>query len=485
MKIPMKFLVLAVLFAGCSKGGGGGGGGGAVAPQGTVNSKISGAASKALTGQAALFNASRNQGNNPSANATLIEAALLNAELASKPKVSESKAAAKAKANSVSKVINSSACKIDPGAMDAPRGKLEGAAEQFKPFHMTVSGEGCPVAIHMKVTMDGVGGADPCQPKGDVKICKFASTMTMTYQVRDEKLANELEVRSGHVKMKFDIEEIVPGDNDGRSGPTKIEFGGGGTGSVDIRAVDLQGKVYLISGSHDENMKVVQSPSNDGPIPTQEIHGILKEEFKYVDEAAGVSSIISANVTINNNNVVGKFLVDGVSVTEEAYRSEVEKFANVMMESGPSQNQGNGGNQPQDGSDEDPDSPNPPAPPNPPVPPSQPNDRKWICVIEDYSNQNVFAGYGPVEFVARSKATQACNDTQPNRCSSFENCEEQSANPNAWFCRTSNDQTGQRFDGSGASQTEASYLARKACFKGSGSATWYCNKVYDSDCVRL
>src|SRR5688572_27353746 len=109
------------------------------------------------------------------------------------------------------------------------------------------------------------------------------------------------------------------------------------------------------------------------------------------------------------------------------------------------------------------------------------NDRKWVCVSEDFSTKNVFAGYGAVEFAAKSKAKQACQAKLTGTCSSSITCDELEVNSTAWFCETKNYITGGIFNGVGASKVEAAFNARKECYIGSGSSSSNCASLGASD----
>jgi len=133
--------------------------------------------------------------------------------------------------------------------------------------------------------------------------------------------------------------------------------------------------------------------------------------------------------------------------------------------------------------------PNPfPTPPTNPTPfPEQPPtaERKWVCTVKDYAKKNIYIGYGPVEFVAGSKAKQACQQAGSKECYSTSDCEEQETNPQAWFCEAKNYSNGKIFSGTGASKTEAGFFAQKSCFSSSRDSLSSCPMSISSfDCVR-
>jgi hypothetical protein len=335
-----------------------------------------------------------------------------------------------------------------------------------------------------------------------VMACKFNAAMKMSYRILDEKLASQLEVTSGHMNMNFEVDQTMPAGQGGQADMNMVMKGKGG---FDLKAVDLDGQPHLISGTQDINMKMIMPVPSQGQQSVPQLFGGMKEELRYLHQASGVESFLRATLTMNGNNANENYSVDGVSVTAEAYVSERDKFANSMMAFGKQESANGSSDTQQPTHPQPPTNPIPqptsqpfPQPPTQPVPqpPTQPNpptnpqplppstDRKWVCVVENYSNKDVFVGYGSVEFVARSKAKQACQNTAGNSCSSLEECEQQDPNPNAWYCQTKNYATNRIFDGTGGSKTEAGYNARKACFLASGNSSSGCQTVYGSDCTR-
>lgn len=477
MKNQISNLIIAALLVGCSSGGSDDKN---AQPQDKVNSKITGHASGALSGQAGVFEASQSRSQkNSNLTRVMNHKFLFAAQLQSPNSNSESQTATQEKAQRLNQSISSSACQVDlmPGA--APSGPVGGAAAEFKPMKLKISGLGCPVEINFETTMIGVGG-NPCQKTQGVLSCQFRINAKMSYRVLDDKLSQELETSSGHFNMSFDIDQTLP---DGSAAQASMNMIMKGKSSIDIKAVDLQEKVHMISGSSDANITMLMPTGpGPGPQPMPQMSGSMKEELNYLQEASGISSALSASITFSGSSPDEKYFVDGVSVTATAYANERDKFANSMMAFGTQdgdQNNSPGNSQPLP----NPNNPNPFPNPNPgpgPIPNPEPSDRRWACIVDSYSPVQVFIGYGSVEFVARSKAKQACQATGVS-CSSNIFCEEQAANPKAWYCETKSYSHNLTFGGEGASKIEASYFARRACY-GSTNAT--CSSISDSSCAQ-
>lgn len=264
--------------------------------------------------------------------------------------------------------------------------------------------------------------------------------------------------------------------------------------AFDLRAVDLDGHAHLISGNQNLKMQTMIAIAKDGQASAPQILGGIKEDLQYLQEPSGTSSKLMATVTFNGTGGDGKFFVDGLEVTEKAFKAERDKFANSMMsltkeqDDEPTEQQEPSASQSQPGPSAPSPSPAPvplPGPAPRPFPQPQPSTpAKWACMTEDYSTKNVFIGYGSVDFVAQSKAKQACQALLNAKCSSVTNCEEQEIDLQAWYCEGKNDSTNHFFSGTGASKLEAGFNARKACFSESGSAATSCRTIYDSSCTR-
>jgi hypothetical protein len=493
MNTKLSIAVLGALIAACSNGGSGNSG-----PNGNVNSKVSEKAAHTLASQTAMFEMGRSKTGNDSN--------WMADDLVSSVQSTGSKSEVQQKVNLLNQSVHTTACKVEFAPTGGTVSTQSNQGLQFSPGKMKISGASCPIEVSLDITLLGASGASPCQESQAGMSCKFNAAMKMSYRVLDQKLAAELGLTSGHANMNFEIEQALPIGPSGSTGPSQFDFGMKNKAAFDLKAVDLEGQPYLLSGHQDINFKMVMPAPGPGQTSVPQLFGGAKEDLKY--ETAGVSSSLLATATINGSSPDEKYYVDGALVTLKAYVLERQKFENSMMSMGPREQQENPSQtsqpapmpvpgqatpgpvpQPPVPAPQPPvPAPQPPAPiPQPPAPAPQPpaGDRKWICVSEDYSNKNVFVGYGSVEFVAKSKAKQACQAASPNSCSASMTCEEQEANPNSWFCETKNYATGGVYNGSGASKTEASYAARKDCFDASGSSSGSCQTPYSSDCVHL
>jgi hypothetical protein len=477
MNLKWMSLGLIVLVAGCSNSDSGSGG----SNVGPLNSKLTDSATQAFSGQTALFEASRGASQR-SGQRTFFGASFDR---------TASTSAAKAKTSKVNQAIQSTACKIDL-TQPATDGSSGGAAAEFKPMKMKISGASCPVEINMEMTMLGAGGAKPCSEAQGVMTCRFTANVKMSYQVLDQKLARELEVVSGHTNMKFEMDQTLPANQTSPNGAAGGAMVMKGNGAFDLKAVDIQGQAHLVSGTQDINLKMLmpQGDPSAGPQPMPQMFGGMKEDLRYLEESSGISSALNSTLVFNGGAPEEKYLVDGNPVSAQDYQSERDKFANSMMAFG---------SKSESDQQTEPVNPTPgpgPAPvPNPgpgpapmpgpaPVPAPVPaNDRQWVCVIESYSNHDVFAGYGAIEFTAKSKAEQACRNSSANACSSNATCEQQELNPQAWYCQTKNYSSGRLFGAAGASKTEAAYLANQDCFVSSGSDQTSCAGISSSTCA--
>jgi hypothetical protein len=526
MKPVLKSLALVALLAGCSQGGSGAG----QEPASKVNSKINGSASKALTGQTALFEVSRTlSGGDKGASRFASTMALREVMAASESSIG-AKGTVQVKVGRVNSVIKQGACKVDlaktptaqkPSSSSDNGSITSSAADQFAPLNMKIAGGGCPIEISFNVDMKALA-QNPCQEVQGGMSCRFNAVMKMNYRVLDQRLAEELGVTSGHMNLSFDIDQKMP---TGQQSTSSMNMSMKGKAVVDMKAVDLEGQAYLVSGAQDVNMNMTM-PSQYDQAP--QIFGAMKEDLQYLHEASGTRSALSASVTMNGNSADEKYLVDGVAVTAQAYLSERDKFANSMIEftvknNGQEQGAGSeqiphrndrsqqpggdypqpGGGFPQPGSGfPDPNSgfpqpgsgfpqqpgdgfPQPNPIPSQPAPSTGSGSHAWVCMLDNYRTNEVFVGYGANQFVAKSMAEQACHEGENgSSCGSSISCEKQESNPNAWFCQTRNYRTGRIFNATGASKTEAGYFARSSCVSASGTDAGSCEQVSASDCSR-
>lgn len=492
----MKFLLLGLSFAlmltGCS---GGSGSGHNETPNGQVKSKIDEKAERTLTGQTALIEASQGIATNKSNketpdNSVIFSAVSTNSDVHSKALVQE-------KTKLANKTIRPNVCTFNVEQLS--NSATTGLASQITPFKLSITGSNCPVEINMEMTLTGVNNDKPCSQQQSLTVCNFTTNVKMNYRVRDQKLAEELEVQSGSINLAFNVEQTLPGNTQQSEQNMMIKT----KATFDLKAIDLVGQVLLVTGSQDINMSMTMTTPSSGSnqMPVPQIFGSAKEDLRYLQESTNTSSSLSANVKFNGSSQPDeKYFVDGVSVTAEAYANERNKFANSMMafDTNEQNENGNGnGSQP---------TPTPttiivPTPlptatpipfptatpmPNPqptatPFPMPTPENQNWACLIEDYSSHDIFIGYGANEFIATSNAKQTCSQLPQHQCSSYADCEEQKTNYDSWFCEIKNNKTNRIFNGSGRSKIEATYNARKYCLSASGKNADSCSKY--SNCV--
>lgn len=508
MKLKLfKYSILLLFLAGCSNNNSSGGGGSK--PADKVNSKISREGSGAMTGQTALFEVTHSMGQSKKSETNQPKVDIGNVLINNKNLLSfavqsysansvnsESQKEVKSKTDLLSRSIQSGACVVNL----QNENKSENTPKQFAPMKIKITGNTCPIEVSMEMQLAGIDGKNPCENQQNNMNCNFNARMRLNYRVMDERLAQQLEVKSGSMSLSFELQQIVV------DGAGQIEQSMNGKSYLELKAVDLKDQLYLISGSQKINMKMVMSePSPNNP-PSSQAFGSISEELQYLHEASGTSSSLIASLTMNGNEANERYVVDGVSVTAEAYELERNKFANSMMAFGQteedkekqSDNQPPPNNNtpprpqppvpPHDDTTEPPPAPNPVTPPNPPSPPTppspEPKDSRWVCVVKDLRTDNVHIGYGAVEFIAKSKATQACQNSSDS-CSGSPTCEEQTeSNPSAWYCEAKS-YGGKVYSGSGRSQTEASFAARKECINKNSKKPSECRTVYASDCVHV
>lgn len=475
-KLKLATCLLFGITVGCGgKNGSGSGGGGPT--------QLSDKASRAFSGQTALFEASRSSAQGREFGLT--NSALIMRAAAGSP---SSKDQVNAKTQQASQMINPSVCKIAPLFKKTTGTDLKGANAVFAPMEMKISGASCPVEVSLKIDTS----APDCQQLDGQEVCHYKSTVQMAYQVLDDKLAQTLEVRSGHVNMSFDLNQsnVAPGSMSGEGG--KISLIMKNKASIDFRAVDLAGQANLLNGSLDFDLKQnidfgkMDPNSSQPPEMKFEIFGAAHENMRYVQESTGESLTLSAEFAANGgpNTAVEKYFINGQAVTSDQYRQEHEKFQNSMMSAaggsaptGGSTGSSTGGSaptQPQDS--QGPQAPNTGGGQTQPVPPVQsqpPSESRWVCMTENYSTRQVFVGYGSIEFAAKSRAEKACNDVQAS-CG-LTTCEQREGDTQAWFCEIRNYGNNRSFNGSGASKLEATYMARSQCFTESGADAASCS----------
>lgn len=483
-----QYILIAALLAGCSQGGSSNSD---QNPKSTVNSKITGSAASALSGQTAVFEASRSL--SQSSGMAFTESALPRIAMMEAMSGGRGGSEVEAKTSRIATLIQNGGCQIDlqkpnqSGAMDGT------IAENFSPLKMKIAGSTCPMEISFEMLMTSPAG-QPCQSTKHGMVCFFTATVKMTYRVLDANLASELGVANGQSNMTFEVNQTLPSQSgsmssDPMSGEEPMKMAIKGKANIFSKAVDLSGGAHLITGEQNINMTMVISPQA-GSVP--QAAGSVQEGLKYLQTASGVESNLSAELIMKGNSADEKYFVDGVRVTAQAYMSERDKFANSMMAfttNGDQQTPDRGG-RPSPDTGYPPGGDLPPSntghTPSNPSTPSQPSPSgEWVCVIENYDSRNVFIGYGTQEFIARSHATQACQGAgSVTSCSSVYKCEQQELSVDAWYCEAKNSDTGRVFGRSGHSKVEAGYFARRECFHFSGSSARSCGTVYDSDCVR-
>lgn len=170
MKLQIQSLVLMVFLAGCGTGGGSGGNAPAGDPK---NSKITGVASGAFSGQTALFEAGNQMGrgkagtgNNQILATLVLDSAAANLAPEGKSALPpDGKSAVQKKGQTLGQSLQSSQCKIDLPKAENQNKSLSGAAGQFPPMHMKISGSACPLEMNLEIEIAGADGAGPCQSR--------------------------------------------------------------------------------------------------------------------------------------------------------------------------------------------------------------------------------------------------------------------------------------------------------------------------------
>lgn len=487
MKSLVAIIAMALLAAGCSSGGGNGSGDKA---PGNGSSKITSNGIKALTGQTAIFEAGQALAKNKNTQAgQFVRDAV---QKMSAHDTSET-VAVKSKSALVQKSVQTGACTIGIENPQNSSGSRSSLSTGTSPLKMKISGRSCPLEMNMEISLVGMDGRMPCGDASSASAsCQFNTQAKMTYQVLDEKLAEQLEVRSGQIAIVIETEQVMPGPNANQMGMDMKH-----KGNFDLKAVDLGGQVHLISGKQEFNLKMTMPVQQPNGVSMSQGMGGGKEDLQYFQQNTGVSSSFNFVATFSGSSVDERYFIDGNSVTKEAYIRERTKFANSMMEpkvgmqneqSVSSESELNphqpielpppqqGTTLPQPGT--------PPGPIFPPSPQPSPADKKWACVVKDYSTDDLFIGYGPVEFAAKSKAKQICQSAVANpNCDSSARCEQQEENSQAWFCEVRHYVHGKIYNSAGASKIEASYLARKSCVVAHPGTAYNCTTPSNGDCV--
>lgn len=496
MTLRISALMIAAALAGCSSGGSDNKGGG-------TPTKISAGAAKALGGQAALLEAGSSlQGGRAAALLAAISAQ------------SSPQGIRQQKAQKVGSALRPGAgCQMDFSANDpiggsAGRESSSGGPSmtQFRPMTLTTQA-GCPVEMTLKMELDGPASQGCMNPSAG-EACRFKGRVIMKYNVRDQKLAEELEVSRGMVGMSFDIDQSM---NAGSATASDVSMIMKNSASFEMQAVGTDGNIYALKGSQSMNVKMdMTAPTGPGQMPRQSIVGGAKEELHYLNESTNERSDMIATMTANGANGIEKYLIDGVEVSVQTYMTERQKLESAMMlfggpSSGGSEQNGSPVPNPKPGPGPQPGpQPGPPPAPRPqpkPVPQPQPIEPspiepspinpipapadKWICLVENYATGRTHAGYGAVELMANSRSKQTCQAGEsPDTCGGSPYCEQRSAAP-SWFCELKNYSTTKVFNGTGNSRLEAAYLARKACADVSGNRTSSCASIGSATCEQF
>ena len=488
-----KLIVMAAalsLLAACGSNGGGGNGGGG------GGARISGAGSNTLTGQAAIFSASESQrgDNGPvrglSADVTRMASAAVD-QKSSGP--NETQKAVQQKSKSASDKLNSAIAKGQCQRKfnwDPVTGKVSGSAAAMKPFTLSIKGASCPVEIEFKMVMSAMGG-EPCKDEEKGTRCKFDNSVKLSYQVRDEKLASELGVRSGSLMIDMKMDDLMPGGGSSSgSGMPSMGMTSKRDLKVDIKAIDLAGKALLVKGTVNVDQKLqfpdMSQGSGDMSMPMLIVG---KEEILYSNEADGSNiAFLSTIKADGGSQPEEKYFINGAGVSADDYKTQRELLEVTLGEDmgGSGEDGGKPTPEPMPNPNPNPNpnpypnpNPNPYPNPNPnpnPYPNPNPNPNpnpaptgQWFCVTKSYSPHQVFAGYGTSEFMATSKAKQACQSTNASCSGLSMSCDQLEAQQDAWFCETKNYSNGKVFNASGASKLEASYLAVQQCLISSGT----------------
>ncbi len=561
IKKILTTLILMNAMIGCTNGSSGGSGdnNNKQKPKSNINSKISKSGSDALTGQSALLEvgnsitkSKQNSANSSvhtnyfdsrnssfSINPSLILNSYINKVLnkssnQNQNQISKEKDEVKSKANLLSQSLESQNCKTEFMDLSQNANQHSGsnnsssASAQFMPAILKISGSGCPMEMTFKISMEGIGTNVCNQSEQNQEQCKFKALIKLAYRVLDEKMAEDIGLRSGHLNMSFEIDQSFSMPTSGVKNGAGVgglppgsselppEFGGGGMppgGGVgmpmqmdmaiiskiqfDLKVTDLDGNPHLVSGSEDVNMKMAGMDQT----------GYFKEDLKYLSEANNVSSVLTANVKANGTKSDEKFYVDGESVTFKVYESERSKFANSFMplfgQINEDENENSNSNETSDDEYNNgynqgnyKGGANPiPTPTFAPVPlpiidDSIKNDFSlWMCVTENIRTQELFVGYGKGEFIAKSESFIQCQKGEQNTAncnSTVKLCELLKSNTSNWFCINKNSKTNKLYSSYGRSENEASLLATKSCYTDSESgARAYCQSHFQLECSQI
>ncbi len=430
-------------------------------PRSTVNSRLSPNAVAALTGQTAIFEAGNGAGGGGVQDSFLSrvvsEKASLAIRHATQAATGGAVATVQAKAERVTDVMHSSDCVTN--VQEAQEPSQPGSPIAFKRVTVEVSGPNCGMEMNLKISVLG----DPvqiCNQSGSNFDCKFVGLVNLTYRIFDEQLQRDLGINRGHMNLSLDFEIHQSGGRQtGQPQTLDAEI----SAQFDVKTVDAEERSYTVVAKQALDFEITESSGS-----TQgQAKGSATETIDFRDESAGVSSNLKATLTASGRVANARFVVDGVEVTEGAYVNERAKIANSMMPKfGTNESFSTSESE---GTSESGESTRANEPP-----------RDWACLIRNLDESQVYIGTGSLEFVAESKARQACQYGEGAPCSWSVRCEMQERTSNAWYCEAKDLSTGLLSGGESNSRVQAQYEALQACFGGGNPSSC---RAEDDRCV--
>ncbi|MGZ3782114.1 MAG: hypothetical protein ACXVCY_15790, partial [Pseudobdellovibrionaceae bacterium] len=242
-------------------------------------SKIPDSGSGALTGLTAIFEAAQNLGSKNSFSIKILSSSF-------KSRVTNAKEVTKGKVNRLHELFGSGVCQTEVTRPSNPIDSSQGAAALFPRMKVKVSGLQCPIAmtLDMDVAADPADLKDLCKETVYVKVCKFIERASMNYQILDEKLSAELQVKNGEASMLFHIEQTYPwGVTSSPSASVAVNMAMSGQVDFTLKATDFKGQDHSIKGSQDFTVNMSLSGSSDH-IKANQMVASVKESAQYLGE---------------------------------------------------------------------------------------------------------------------------------------------------------------------------------------------------------
>jgi len=324
-----KYLLLFGLLVGCSGGGGG---------KAVPGARIGENAGRSLTGQTAVFEAGRNLTGDSDHSLQFVAPALHMAPPEPSVIANKSKSAYEAMLGSIGK----NQCKKEFGWTPIS-GKIGGSAAAFRPFSLTVKGANCPLELELSIEMPGLTG-QPCTESvqstetAQNSSCAFTAKIKMVYQVRDDRLAKELGVRSGSALVNMTMNNTFPtGSTSNRGGmgakPAQMNMAMKADSEIAFKVVDLDGQVQLVSGTSNIDVAMILPEMKPGQ-PSSEmpsVNGTFKEDLRYLNQADNTSVVLLATGKISGDSAQERYLINGEPVNPEEYIKQRNLFAISLM----------------------------------------------------------------------------------------------------------------------------------------------------------